>query len=307
MDELVAQTQLHRRALISYVYRLTGSMEDAKDITQETVLRLISAQDQDIKNAKAWMFKVATNLSLDLFKRIKKRREVYIGPWLPEPYIEESESFEHEHEIDESLSMALLVVMEKLGPKERVAYILHDLFEFHHKEVADILNTTPQNSRQITSRAMKKLQTNKKKYSPSKSEHLALTSSFINALKYGNFDALKELFSDDIIVHTDGGGRAIASRKILHRGCAFTSKLLIRVVSSLFGKNKDSELKTFWFNGSLGVMQIENGRVTTLYSLEVIDHKIVRIFTVRNPDKLERINKVLYDFKKEASSKPFFI
>jgi len=292
MDELVAQTQLHRRVLISYVYRLTGSMEDAKDITQETVLRLISAQDQDIKNPKAWMFKVATNLSLDLFKKIKKRREVYIGPWLPEPYIEESESFEHEHEIDESLSMALLVVMEKLGPKERVAYILHDLFEFQHKEIADILNTTPQNSRQITSRAMKKLQTNKKKYSPSKSEHLALTSSFINALKYGNFDALKELFSADIIVHTDGGGRAIASRKILHRGSAFTSKLLIRVVSSLFGKNNtDSELKAFWFNGSLGVMQIESGRVTTLYSFEVLDHKIVRIFTVRNPDKLERVNR----------------
>lgn len=291
MDELVAQTQLHRRAIISYVYRLTGSMEDAKDITQETILRLIVSKDQDIKNAKAWMFKVATNLSLDLLKRIKKTREVYIGPWLPEPYIDEVESFEYDLELDESLSIALLVVMEKLAPKERVAYILHDLFEFHHKDIADILNTTSQNSRQLTSRAMKKLQEDKKKYLPSKNEHLALTNSFIHALKYGDFDELKKLFSADIKVHTDGGGKAIASRKILHRGSAFTSKLLIRVVSSLFGKNnEDSELKVFWFNGAPGVIQIEKNKVTTLYNFEILDHHIISIFTVRNPEKLKHID-----------------
>lgn len=121
-----------------------------------------------------------------------------------------------------------------------------------------------------------------------------LTNSFVNALKYGDFDALKQLFSEDIIVHTDGGGKAIASRKILHRGSEFTSKLLIRVVSSLFGKNNEhSELKVFWFNGSPGVKQIENGKVTILCGFEVLDHKIGRIFTVRNPDELEQINRKL--------------
>lgn len=288
MERLALQTQTHRNALIAYVYRLTGSIEDAKDITQETILRYISAQETMIENPKAWMFKVATNLSLDFFKSVKLKRQHYIGPWLPEPYIDETATAQENIELDESISVALLVLMEKLSPKERIAYILHDLFEFKHKEIATILGTSLANCRQLTSRAKKKLQEQKKSFSPSKEEHIALTNSFINAAKDGNFENLKQLFAEEVKLHSDGGGKAIAAKKIICRDSRFMSKFLLKVVSSLFIKNeKEIELKTFWFNGSLGVLQIEENKITTSFHFEIINHKIASIFSLRNPDKLK--------------------
>ena len=133
MDKLVENTQAYREDIISYVYRLTGSIEEAEDITQETILRYISVKDKEIKNVKSWMFKVATNLSLDFFKSARNKKETYIGTWLPEPYIQEQANIENDMQVDESLSVALLVLMEKLSIKERIAYILHGLFEFKHK------------------------------------------------------------------------------------------------------------------------------------------------------------------------------
>ncbi len=288
MDELVVQTQIYRKEIISYVYRLTGSIEEAKDITQETILKYISLKDVVIDNPKAWMFKVATNLSLDFFRKTKVKKEMYIGPWLPEPYIEESFSIEDDMELDESLSVALLVLMEKLSSKERIAYILHDLFDFKHKEIADILATSSQNSRQLTSRANKKLKEKKSKHSPSKKEHLELTESFLKAIKEGDFNNLKKIFKADIELHSDGGGKAIAARKVLYGDNDFVSKFLIKVTHSLFEKSKNNvELKMLWFNGSPGLILLYDGVVVSSYSFEIIENKISRIYSLRNPDKLK--------------------
>lgn len=293
MNELVAQTESYRTSIISYVYRITGSMEEAKDITQETIIRYISRKENNIENTKAWMFKVATNLSLDFLRSAKSRRETYIGPWLPEPYIEETSHLENDLELDESLSMALLVLMEKLSTRERIAYILHDLFDFKHKEIANILETTTPNSRQLTSRANKKLQTKKKKFSPSKEEHLKLTNSFLKALKEGNFEDLKEIFKADVALYSDGGGKAIAARKVLYGGNDYISKFLLKVTSHLRLKNSNkNELKTIWFNGSLGILLIEDNIIKTSYNLEIKDNKIACIYTLRNPDKLKFFNKM---------------
>ena len=294
MDELVAQTQMYRNDIISYVYRLTGSMEEAKDITQETILRCISAKEADIKNAKAWMFKVATNLSLDFFRSAKNKREMYIGPWLPEPYIEDSYSVENDMELDESLSVALLVLMEKLSSRERIAYILHDLFEFKHKEIASILDTSAQNSRQLTSRANKKLQSKKSKYRPTKQEHAELTNSFLKALKEGDFENLRDIFKADVSLYSDGGGKAIAARRVLCGDSTYISRFLLKVTSSMsLESSKNAQIETVWFNGSLGVIITEQGQVVTSYNFEIKDDKIANIFVLRNPDKLKLFkNKV---------------
>jgi len=288
MDKLVENSHLYRSEIISYVYRLTGSMEEAKDITQETILRYISSKQSDIKNTKAWMFKVATNLSLDFFRSSKQKREVYIGPWLPEPYIQEQSTIEDDMQLDESLSVALLVLMEKLSSRERVAYILHDLFEFKHKEIATILETSSQNSRQLNSRANKKLQNKKNRFTPSKEEHIKLTNSFIKALKVGDFEGLKDIFKADVALYSDGGGKAIAARKVLYGNDEYISKFLVKVTKPLFEQNLENvELKTVWFNGSLGVILIYKGKVITSYSFEIKQNQIVNIFTLRNPDKLK--------------------
>lgn len=292
MDELVSQSQLYRNDIISYVYKMTGSMEEAKDITQETMLKLISNKESDIKNAKSWMFKVATNLSLDFFRSARNRREVYTGPWLPEPYIEEQSCLENDLELDESLSMALLVLMEKLSLKERVAYILHDLFEFKHKEIAIILETSDQNSRQLVSRANKKLQSKKNKFAPSKQEHMALSNSFLKALKEGDFEDLKNMFKADVSLYSDGGGKAIAARKVLYGDNNYISRFLVKVTKDLFlDDSKEAELKPIWFNGSLGLILIENKKVVTSYHFEIQKNKIANIFVLRNPDKLKSFQK----------------
>ena len=294
MDELVKQSQLYRNDIISYVYKMTGSMEEAKDITQETMLRLFSNKESDIQNIKAWMFKVATNLSLDFFKSARNRREVYIGPWLPEPYIEEKNAFENELELDESLSMALLVLMEKLSLKERVDYILHDLFEFQHKEISTILETTNENSRQLVSRANKKLQSKKHKFVPTKQDHIALSNSFLKALKEGDFDDLKNMFKEDVSLYSDGGGKAIAARKVLHGDNNYISQFLVKVTKDLFLDNsKEVELKPIWFNGSLGLILIENKKVVTSYHFEIQENKIANIFILRNPDKLKSFQEFI--------------
>lgn len=294
MDELVEQTQLYRNDIISYVYRITGSMEESKDITQETILRYLSVKGTDIKNAKAWMFKVATNLSMDFFRSARNKKEVYIGPWLPEPYFEENSSVENELELDDSLSVALLVLMEKLSVKERIAYILHDLFEFKHKEIADILETSSVNSRQLTSRANKKLQKKERKFSATKEEHNELTHSFLKALKEGDFEELKNMFKSDVALHSDSGGKAHSPRKVLYGDNTYISNFLIKVTKSFFLEpSSDVELKPVWFNGSLGLILIEKGHVITSYNFEIKENKIANIFVLRNPDKLKLFQEKL--------------
>lgn len=294
MNELVAQTQEYRNSLISYVYKIIGSQEEAKDIVQETIIRFIGKKHDEIENTKAWLFKVATNLALDFLRSAKNKREIYIGTWLPEPYIEEKTHQNNEIELDESLSMALLVLMEKLSVKERIAYILHDLFEFKHKEIADILQTSIQNSRQLNSRANKKLQTKKKKYTPTKQEHIKLTNSFLKALKEGDFKELKNMFKEEVSLYSDGGGKAIAARKVLYGDNDYISKFLVKVTKHLFeASNKNHvEISTIWFNGSLGVILKENGKVITSYSFEIKDNMILNIFALRNPDKLKCFDSI---------------
>jgi len=287
MDKIVTQIQLHRDSIISYVYKLTGSIEDAQDITQETMLKYSYIQTQEIQNPKAWMFKVATNLSWDFLKSSKNKRELYKGPWLPDPYIQNEYSMEDEIELDESLSMALFVLMEKLSIKERIVYILNDIFDFSHDETADILNTSTQNSRQLSSRANKKLKTAKKKFTPTTKEHEELTNSFLIAAKNGDFNHLQQIFSDELILLSDGGGKAKAAQKIVH-GSRAVSLFIIKIVSERFLKNgKDIVIKKVWFNGSFGFIILNRQKIVSSFSFKIEDGKISAIFILRNPDKLK--------------------
>ena len=290
MDELVAQTQLYRESIISYVYRITGSLEEAKDITQDTILKYISRSDEEVLNPKAWMFKVATNLTFDFLKSAKNKKETYIGPWLPEPYIEENHSVQEELELDESMSVALLVLLEKLTLKEKIAYVLHDIFDFSHNEISKILNTSIPNSRQLSSRANKKLQKDEVKFVPSKEEHLYLTESFLEAIKNGNFEQLSDLFADEIRLHSDGGGKAIAARKILYGDKEFLTNFLLKVTQPAFVRGVKSSINVSWFNGAYGITLSINEKIVTSYSFAIKDNKITAVYSLRNPDKLRYFN-----------------
>lgn len=287
MNASIKDAELHRRTITSYVYRLIGSLEDAKDITQETILKYISTNENAIENPKAWMFKVASNLSYDFLRKYKKQREAYIGPWLPEPYIEE-ETSEDKMYIDESLSMAFIVLMQRLNYKERMAYVLYEIFEFKHKEIAHILEITPENSRKLTSRANEKIKDLKSDSVCSLQEYKEITTQFIQAIKEVNIEALQNIFTKDISVYSDGGGNAVAARKPLYGDDVFISKFLVKVIGKYFIKDLDEvQVETLWFNGSLGIVLKEGEVLTTSLQFQIENHRIKNICIVRNPDKLK--------------------
>jgi len=291
MDELATKISLYQNRIISYTYRLTGSIEDAQDITQETMLKYINAKTQNIKNTKAWMFKVATNLYLDFIKSSKNKKEVYKGSWLPDPFIKYEYSMEEEIELDESLSMALLVLMEKLPIKEKIVYILNDIFDFSHNETANILNTSTQNSRQLSSRANKKLQVSKKRFTPTKEEHEELTNSFLIAAKKGDFNHLQKIFSEELIFISDGGKKAKSAQKIIS-GNRAVSIFIIKIISKSFLRDaNDMIIKKVWFNGSFGFIILYKQKIISSFNFEINDGKITGIFVLRNPDKLKFLEK----------------
>lgn len=291
MNAFVKDAEIHRSTIISYVYRLIGSLEDAKDITQDTILKYITLQDNQIENPRAWMFKVASNLAYDFLRKHQKQKEVYKGFWLPEPFIEEVSS-EDKMDIDESLSMAFIVLMQRLTYKERMAYVLYEIFEFKHKEIALILEITVQNSRKIMSRAKLKIKEYSLKSEPTLEEYKELTIQFIQAIKEANVQALQNIFAKDISVFSDGGGKVVAARKPLYGDNIFISKFLVKVIGILFINDMDKViLETVWFNGSLGILVYESGTLTTSLQLQIDNHCIKNICILRNPDKLKYFYK----------------
>lgn len=286
-DELVAQTELYRSSIISYIYRLTGCLEEAKDITQDTILKYLTLENNNIKNPKAWMFKVATNLCLDFFKSSRNKKETYIGQWLPEPFVQDIPSVDIEVQRDESLSIALLLLMEKLNYKEKIAYILHDVFDFTHKEISLILDTSVANCRQICSRANKKLNSKSKQNEVNLKEHKALSKAFLDALKYGKVQNLTSLFSQEVKFYTDGGGKARSVKKVIKSSKYVAKFLRSQVISFIASNEEDIELKVEYFNCEFGVLLFHKNILITAFNLEIKNNIITNIYTHRNPDKLK--------------------
>lgn len=287
MNTFAKEAEIHRNTIISYVYRISGSLEEAKDITQETLIRYVSLTQNDIKNPRAWLFKVATHLAFDYLRKNKIKKERYIGPWLPEPYLEEK-SVEENMEIDESLSMAFFILMDKLSYKERIVYILYEIFEFQHKEIAKIVDITLENSRKLFSRANLKIKNVRKTTQPLFKDYKKLTHLFIQAIQDGNIEELQKILSIDVTVYSDGGGNAIAARKVLYGDNLFISKFLVNVISSLFSRNLENiKIQTLWFNGSLGIILEESKILTTSFHFQIDNQVINTICILRNPEKLK--------------------
>jgi len=286
MDFVAQETQLYRTSIISYVYRLTGSLEEAQDITQETMIKYVNIASNEIENPKAWMFKVATNLAWDFLKSARMRYQSYKGPFLPEPFVNEAYALSDEIELDESLSMALWVLMQKLSTKEKIAYILHDIFDFSHHEIANIMDVSVANSRKISSRANQKLHSDRVKFSPTKEDHELLVNSFLLAIKTGDFDGLQSIFSAEISFISDGGGKARAAQKIIHGNRAVALFVHKTIAKSLLEKDEFLSVEYFYFNGSLGLLVKYHNHVITALNFTTYKNKIHTICVLRNPDKL---------------------
>lgn len=279
--------ETYRSKLFGLAYRITGSVVEAEDITQEAFIKWDNVEQNTIQSPYAWLMTVVSRMSLDQLKRARSQRQAYIGPWLPEPYIADNEIPENELELDETITMALLVLLEQLTPAERAAFILHDLFHFNHEEVGAILGKSGTSCRQLCSRARKKINKNVSYQKIRKEEHKEMVSAFFNAVKNGEMENLVSLLQENVILHADGGGKAAAAREILRGVDVVMAFLQEKVAPSFLAVDTGETLMTpAWFNGSSGFVIWQNAKPITAFNFEIENHRINKIHALRNPDKL---------------------
>jgi RNA polymerase sigma-70 factor, ECF subfamily len=209
------QLEALRRQGFGVAYRMLGSVAEAEDIAQESLLRL-TRQEGPIDEPAAWVTTVATRLSINVLKSARARREAYVGPWLPEPLVEDpAPGPASRAEVADSLSLALLVLLERLTPVERAAYLLREVFGYEYAEVARIIERTEVNTRQLVTRARKHLEASRPRFDPDEAARDALLERFLAAAEEGDLEALEQLLAKDAVLYADGGGKAMAAQEPL--------------------------------------------------------------------------------------------
>lgn len=276
----------HRVHLRGLAYRMTGSLAEAEDILQEATLKWCRVTDT-VDNPRAYLSRLVTRLCLDCLKSARVQREVYVGPWLPEPVIDGSAvEIEDAAEFAQDISVALLMALERLSPLERAAFLLHDVFDVDYSEVAEVLSRSEAACRQLAARARTHVQNDRPRHHPTEAETNRVLDAFA-AARLGNIEPLESVLAADAVLYSDGGGRvAAATRPILGRD---------RILRFLAGiARKDGGWTAFSFrvcqvNGQPGLILLADGVVMQTLAFELRDDKLQAIYTVRNPDKLGHV------------------
>ncbi|MCP1356208.1 RNA polymerase sigma-70 factor [Aneurinibacillus migulanus] len=278
----------HLSLLTSIAYRMLGSLADAEDIVQEVFLEVQKLDTDHVYNMKAYLVKSVTNRCINFLKSARKRREVYVGPWLPEPQITLSEQNPMELVVkDEAISYAFLVMLNQLNAVERAVFILREVLDYSYSEIAQALDKTEENCRKIYSRIKKKLHQDVPVPSSNMEKEDALVQSFILASKTGNFDNFISMLTDDAILTMDGGGKVRgALRPIIsrHRILALFKGIVPR---GYFEGN----LLPVHINNQRGILLMRNDQPTLVicFGWDLRQEHIKRIFIISNPDKLKHI------------------
>jgi RNA polymerase sigma-70 factor, ECF subfamily len=272
----------HRGRLLGLAYRMLGSRSDAEDVVQDAYLRFAGAQD--VHNAEAFLVTVVTRLCLDRLKSAKAQREVYVGPWLPEPVFDaEGLSADAATELADDLSFALLLALDRLSPMERAAFLLHDVFDTPFSEVAAMLDHTEAACRQLASRARRAVRDERPAPTATPDSHARLLQAFSDAVASGNVRQLAELLREDAVALTDGGGRKFAARNPII-GADKVARFFIGLAGKTAGQNVRIEPAVI--NGAVGALLYLDGELDLTLSMAVDGEKIAAIYIVRNPDKL---------------------
>jgi RNA polymerase sigma factor (sigma-70 family) len=283
-DPLGAEWDRHRPAVFGVAYRLLGSVADAEDVTQDVWLRAAGADLRDIADLRAWLVTVSARRSYDILKSARYRRETYVGPWLPEPLLTGPDASKPVL-VDESVSSAMLLIMEELSPPERVAFVLHDVFGLEFARIAEVLDISPPGARQLASRARRRVaQAKQSTPQASKAERERVLTVFRAAYEAGDLAALVELLHPDAIYVTDGGGEVSAARKLIHGGQRI-AQVMVRV-----GRQwRPDRIDFTEVGGELALVFHREGRVCSVDTAQIADGLITAYRRVLNPDKLVRV------------------
>lgn len=276
-----------RPFLFGLAYRLLGTRAEAEDAVQETYLKWQAADAATLDNPRAWLTSVCTRHCLDLLRSAQRRRVEYVGTWLPEPiHPSEESSPEAEAELSSSLSMAFLLLLERLAPKERAAYLLHEVFALSYSEIAQILGTNEAACRKLVSRACSSIGRERTGYAPSRERQLLLLDAFRNAITGGEIEPLAQLLAQDVTLRADGGGKVPTLRETLRGRAA----VLGFVAESLRTYWQRYEWRETDLNGARGVVLREDAQTAAAVSFSWnAQGEVDGIYIVRNPDKLSRL------------------
>lgn len=285
MSDLATLSARHRPELVGIAYRLLGSVTEAEDAAQEALLRLATREAEDLDRPGAWLATVVARICLDRLRSAARRREVYVGPWLPEPLVSAPDAAA-DVEAAEDLSMAFLVVLESLSPAERVALLLHDVFGYGYDDLAATLDRGEPACRQLVSRARKAVQARRPRYERDARRRDDVVAAFIAACAGGDMGEVVALLDPDVVLVADGGGLAAAARRPIEgreRVAQFIGGLL-RL------RPPGWSLEHARVNGTLGlVVHDEQGVLQGVYACDVADGLITSFHGMRNPEKLANV------------------
>jgi RNA polymerase sigma-70 factor, ECF subfamily len=286
----------YRGLLFSIAYRMLGTVADAEDMLQETFIRWHQSAEQDIRSPRAFLVTIISRLCMNHLQSARVQREEYVGEWLPEPLVTDPSSDPlRTLKIDESLSMAFLVLLERLTPIERAVFLLHEVFSYKHTEIAEILEQSESNCRQVLRRARQHVGAVGRRFQASRQDNSDLLDRFLRATRTGDMDGLLALLARDVVLHSDGGGKAAALPKPL-KGAEKVARGIMRSLEKTVPKELVGHVAHL--NGKRAVIGYVHGKPFSVVSVNVSQGRIKDVFVVTNPDKLAR----LPDMPEEAAA-----
>jgi RNA polymerase sigma-70 factor, ECF subfamily len=272
-----------RPTLARIAYRMLGSVADAEDVVQEAFVRWLRTDREAVRNPEAFLRRMVTRLCLDQLKSARRRREVYVGPWLPEPVVAPAA----ELDVEEEVTLPLLMALDRLSPLERAAFLLHDVFDVPFDEVAATLEREPAAVRQLAARARDHVRASRPRFPVPKERGLELAAAFFQASRSGDMTALQGMLAEDVAVYSDGGGKRPAAYKpfVGIRDVLAVLAALARLLAGRPGTLVGYRM----INGLPGFVTREADGLLQTTALLVEDGRIAGIYVVRNPDKLRHL------------------
>lgn len=279
--------EAQRRALTGLAYRMLGSRAEAEDVVQDAYLRWHAVDHAAIEEPRRYLGTIVTRLCLDRMKSAQARREIYVGQWLPEPVVDEAFEDDTAGDLAHDISVALMLLLERLSPLERASFLLHDVFDLDFTEVARALRRGEAACRQLAARARAHIQAGRPRFSTSPEEGHRLAAAFQAAVTSGDTVALARLLAEDAVFYSDGGGKRIAALNPI-----YGADKILRFIAGVLGKNPllaAIEARPAVVNGMAGlVLREDDGSIDTL-AIEHRDGRIVAVYLTRNPEKLHHV------------------
>ncbi|GGW11583.1 RNA polymerase sigma24 factor [Streptomyces capoamus] len=279
----------HRPLLMAVAYRMLGRVADAEDVVQDAWLRWYRADRAQVREPRAYLVRVTTRLAVDRLRQVQSRGEAYVGPWLPEPYLTEftgtAPDSADRAELADTVSLAVLVVLESLSPLERAVFVLREAFGYPYAEIAALLDRAEPAVRQLAGRARRHVAERRPRYEADPVRRRDLTERFLAAAAGGDLAGLLSLLAPDARLVADSGGKAKAPLRVLHTADK-VGRFLIGVARPVAA---DLSFRPVQVNGGPALLVLSDGKPHTLFQVDIADGRITTVYLVRNPDKLRHL------------------